>query len=76
MLDRGARSRLRTLSKPNADHVARHLVMAGRLVDVDPEVAYEHAREAMRSAGRVDIVREAVAHALAARHPDKKTSEG
>ena len=61
MLDRGARSRLRTLSKPNADHVARHLVMAGRLVDVDPEVAYEHAREAMRSAGRVDIVREAVA---------------
>src|SRR5690625_4047481 len=61
MLDRGARSRRRTLSKPNADHVARHLVMAGRLVDVDPEVAYEHAREAMRSAGRVDIVREAVA---------------
>lgn len=61
MLDRAARARLRTLSKPNADHVARHLVMAGRLVDVDPEVAYEHAREAMRSAGRVDIVREAVA---------------
>lgn len=61
MLDRGARARLRTLSKSNADHVARHLVMAGRLVDIEPELAYQHAREAVRSAGRVDIVREAMA---------------
>ena len=61
MLDRAARTRLRTLSKGNADHVAKHLVMAGRLIDVDPEAAYDHSLEAMRSAGRVDIVREAVA---------------
>ncbi|WP_413450458.1 hypothetical protein AA0Y32_07295 [Georgenia phoenicis] len=61
MLDRAARARLRTLSKSNADHVASHLVMAGRLVDVDPERAYEHASTAVRSAGRVDVVREALA---------------
>ena len=36
-----------------------HLVMAGRLIDSDPELAYEHAQEAVRRAGRVDIVREA-----------------
>lgn len=61
MLDRAARARLRTLSKSNADHVASHLIMAGRLVDIDPERAYEHARTAVRSAGRVDVVREALA---------------
>lgn len=58
-LDRAARSRLRTLSKDNADGVARHLVMAGRLLDDDPELAYEHAQAAVRRAGRVDVVREA-----------------
>lgn len=61
MLDRAARARLRTLTKSNSDHVASHLVMAGRLIDVDPELAYEHARTAVRSAGRVDVVREALA---------------
>lgn len=61
MLDRAARARLRTLTKSNADHVASHLVMAGRLVDIDPELAYQHARTAVRSAGRVDVVREALA---------------
>lgn len=58
-LDRAARSRLRTLSKDNADGVAKHLVMAGRLLDDDPELAYEHAQAAVRRAGRVDVVREA-----------------
>lgn len=58
-LDRAARGRLRTLSKENADAVARHLVMAGRLIDEDPEAAYAHAAEAVRRAGRVDVVREA-----------------
>ncbi len=58
-LDRVARTRLRTLSKENADGVARHLVMAGRLLDDDPEAAYAHAAEAVRRAGRVDVVREA-----------------
>lgn len=58
-LDRAARGRLRTLSKENADAVARHLVMAGRLLEEDPETAYAHAAEAVRRAGRVDVVREA-----------------
>jgi hypothetical protein len=58
-LDRAARAPLRTLSKDNADGVARHLVMAGRLFESDPELAYEHAQAAVRRAGRVDVVREA-----------------
>lgn len=58
-LDRVARGRLRTLSKDNAEGVAKHLVMAGRLLDSDPERAYEHAQAAVRRAGRVDVVREA-----------------
>lgn len=35
--------------------------MAGRLLDDDPERAYEHAQAAVRRAGRVDVVREAAA---------------
>jgi hypothetical protein len=58
-LDRSVRGRLRTLSKDNADGVGRHLVMVGRLLDQDPELAYEHAQAAVRRAGRVDVVREA-----------------
>ncbi len=60
-LDPDARGRLRTLSKDNADDVARHLVMAGRLIDHDPELAYRHAQVALARGGRVDIVREAAA---------------
>jgi tetratricopeptide (TPR) repeat protein len=59
MLDREVRARLRTLSKDNAWAVGRHLVMAGRLIDEDPELAYEHAQAAVRHGGRVDVVREA-----------------
>nr|WP_230323213.1 hypothetical protein [Cellulomonas hominis] len=59
MLDRDVRARLRTLSKDNAWAVGRHLVMAGRLIDEDPELAYEHAQAAVRHGGRVDVVREA-----------------
>lgn len=33
--------------------------MAGRLLEDDPEAAYAHAAEAVRRAGRVDVVREA-----------------
>ncbi|WP_265523624.1 hypothetical protein [Oerskovia flava] len=33
--------------------------MAGRLIDDEPELAYEHAQAAVRRAGRVDVVREA-----------------
>lgn len=60
-LDPDARGRLRTLSKDNAEDVARHLVMAGRLIDDDPELAYRHAQVALARGGRVDIVREAAA---------------
>lgn len=60
-LDRAARARLRTLSKANAERVAQHLVMAGRLLDEDAEAAYQHAQAAVRRAGRVDVVREAAA---------------
>jgi len=58
-LDRAARAPLRTLSKDNAERVGRHLVMVGRLLDEDPELAYEHAQAAVQRAGRVDVVREA-----------------
>ncbi len=60
-LDRDAHGRLRTLSKDNAEDVARHLVMAGRLLDDDPELAYRHAQVALARGGRVDVVREAAA---------------
>lgn len=60
-LDRDAHGRLRTLSKDNAEDVARHLVMAGRLIDDDPELAYRHAQVALARGGRVDVVREAAA---------------
>jgi hypothetical protein len=49
------------LSKDNAENVARHLAMAARLIDDEPELAHEHALAASRSAGRVGVVRETVA---------------
>ena len=60
-LDKVARGELRTLSKDNADWVARHLVMAGRLIDDDPALAHTHALAAGRRAGRIGVVRETVA---------------
>jgi hypothetical protein len=59
MLDKEARTELRSLAKDTADLVARHLVMAGRLVDEDPAAALTHARAARAMAGRVGAVREA-----------------
>jgi tetratricopeptide (TPR) repeat protein len=59
MLDQEARTELRSLAKDTADLVARHLVMAGRLVDDDPQSALTHARAARALAGRVGAVREA-----------------
>jgi hypothetical protein len=60
-LDKVARGELRTLSKDNADGVAKHLVMAGRLIEEDPALAHRHALAAARRAGRVGVVRETVA---------------
>ncbi|WP_308287030.1 hypothetical protein [Actinomadura parmotrematis] len=58
-LDADARAELRTLPRDLAARVARHLVMAGRLAEDDPELSYKHARAARRVASRVGIVREA-----------------
>ena len=58
-LGKEARAPLRTLSKDNAETVGRHLAMVVQLIDSDPELAYEHAQAAVRSGGRVDVVREA-----------------
>jgi hypothetical protein len=52
---------LKTLSKDNADWVARHLVAAALFVDEDPALANEHALSAARRAGRVGVVRETAA---------------
>ena len=58
-LDDEVRSELSTLSGGAAGAVARHLVMAGRLLDDDPALAYHHALAARRRAARVGVVREA-----------------
>jgi hypothetical protein len=60
-LDKVARAELKTLSKDNADWVARHLVMAARHIDDDPALAHKHALAAGRRAGRIGVVRETVA---------------
>ncbi|WP_074015331.1 HAD-IIA family hydrolase, partial [Actinomyces polynesiensis] len=60
-LDADVLRALNTLSGPNRDIVARHLVMSGQLLDLDPEQAYQHAHAAAERAGRVDVVREAAA---------------
>jgi len=58
-LDRSVRAELHTLTPENAELVARHLVMAARLVDDDPQAAVAHAMAAQRRAGRIAAVREA-----------------
>ncbi len=60
-LDRVARAQLKTLSKENADEVARHLVMVARLIESNPPLAHEHAVSAARRAGRIAVVRETLA---------------
>ncbi|WP_439822917.1 hypothetical protein [Actinomyces ruminicola] len=57
-LEASARRELRALGRANAENVARHLVMVQRLLDSDPELAYQHARYAASHAGRVAVVRE------------------
>jgi len=59
-LPREARAELRTVSKETADLVARHLVMAGLLIEDDPRSAYSHAEAARRRLPRIAVVREAV----------------
>ena len=68
-MDRVARAQLRYLEERSASWVAKHLVMAGRLLEDDPELAYEHTMAASRRGGRVAVVREAVG--IAAYHAGK-----
>jgi tetratricopeptide (TPR) repeat protein len=75
-LHRAVRAELRSLPKDLAEIVAGHLVMAGQLVDSEPELAYAHAEAARRRAARLPIVREAAAEtAYAAAHFDVALSE-
>ena len=60
-LDRGVRAELRSLPKDLAEIVAAHLLLAGELIDTDPEQAYAHAEAARRRAARLPIVREGAA---------------
>ena len=60
MLDRQVRAELRSLSKPNAEVVAAHLIAAGLALDTDPAKALAHARAARGRASRLAVVREAV----------------
>jgi tetratricopeptide (TPR) repeat protein len=59
-LDPSVRAELRTLTKPNAEAVARHLVAAGEVLEANPSKALAHARAARERAARVAVVREAV----------------
>ncbi|MGL5862641.1 MAG: tetratricopeptide repeat protein [Phycicoccus sp.] len=59
-LDPDVRRQLRTLSKENAEGVARHLVMVSAYLEADDvDRAFAHAEVALRRAGRVAAVREA-----------------
>jgi tetratricopeptide (TPR) repeat protein len=54
------RAALHGLDPRNAQRVAGHLVVAGTLVDDQPEEALAHARAARDRASRIAVVREAV----------------
>jgi tetratricopeptide (TPR) repeat protein len=59
-LDRQVRDQLRSLPEKLADRIAKHLVMAGLLIEVDPERAYKHALAARARSQRSAVIREAV----------------
>ena len=58
-LDKELRGELRTLSVEAAEIVSRHLVMAQRLLEDNPALAWEHAKAAVSRGGRLAVVREA-----------------
>ncbi len=58
-LDRFVANQLKSLPEKLALRVARHLVAAARLLDNDPETAYQHTLAARARAARVAVVREA-----------------
>lgn len=62
-LDRSVSAQLKGLPEKLAARVARHLVAAGRLIDEDPETAYQHTLAARARAARLAVVREAAGEA-------------
>nr|WP_241988759.1 hypothetical protein [Cryobacterium sp. TMT1-2-2] len=60
-LDRIARNELKTLTKENAETVGRHLAMAARVIEENPQLAHQHVMSAARRAGRIGVVRESLA---------------
>jgi tetratricopeptide (TPR) repeat protein len=59
-LERSVSRELSTLRAEAAEQAAKHLVMAGRLLDEDPELAHAHALAARKCGPRVAVIREAV----------------
>jgi tetratricopeptide (TPR) repeat protein len=59
-LEKSVVRELSTLRAEAAEQAAKHLVMTGRLLDEDPEAAYEHALAARKCGPRVAVIREAV----------------
>jgi tetratricopeptide (TPR) repeat protein len=57
------RQQLRSLPEKLAARVARHLVAAGQLIEVDPQTAYQHTLAARARAARIAVVREACGEA-------------
>lgn len=62
-LDRIVSNQLKSLPEKLAQRVARHLVAAGRVLESDPGLAFEHTVAARARAARVWIVREACGEA-------------
>ncbi|MGA9100392.1 tetratricopeptide repeat protein, partial [Aeromicrobium sp.] len=58
-LDKQARAQLQSIPEKLAERVSRHLVMAGLLMQDDPETAYKHALAARARASRNGLIREA-----------------
>ncbi|MFJ6834939.1 hypothetical protein [Streptomyces sp. NPDC091209] len=71
-IDKDVRQELQSLPKGLAEDVSRNLVMVARLIDEDPEGAYEYSRIALRLASRVAAVREAAGFAA---YANQKYSE-
>lgn len=70
------RAELRSLTPEHAEVVGAHLLMAGQLIDTDPELAYSHAEAARRRAARLPVTREATGEtAYAAGHYDIALNE-
>ena len=67
---------MRGLSEAAASFVGGHLLLAGQLLDSDPQTAYAHAAAARQRAPRLPVVREAVAEsAYAAEHYQEALTE-